>query len=111
LKVFPELVSVEVAEKFWTTYRHGLLHNVTMSRESHGLTHESAAVQIEPNNKVWLNPVLFAARVLETIERDFETFERGPPLPTVNIYGRVPEPIGGVPNYYLGTGSPPSGSK
>lgn len=110
LKTFPELGSPEAAHAFWTTYRHGLLHNVTMSRESHGLTHESAAVQIDANKKVWLNPVLFAEKVIATIEADFETFESGDSLPTVNIYGRVPEQIG-VPSYYLGTGMPPNGSK
>jgi hypothetical protein len=106
LKVFPELASIGAAQTFWTTYRHGLLHNVTMSRESHGLTHESAAVQIDANHKVWLNPVLFAERVVALIEADFHTFESGEPLPTVNVYGRVPE-HSGAPNYYLGTGMPP----
>lgn len=105
LRLFPELETVEAAERFWTTYRHGLLHNVTMSRETHGLTHDSAAVQIDPNGKVWLNPASFSERVLFTIENDFGTFERGQPLPSVYEYGRVPN-LGGTPDYYLGTGMP-----
>ena len=77
-----------------------------MSKETHGLTHESAIVEIGPNGKVWLNPVLFSERVLDTIEADFNVFESGGALPTVNIYGRVPEKDGAL-NYYLGTGMPP----
>ncbi|MFO1205530.1 MAG: hypothetical protein U1E63_07375 [Burkholderiales bacterium] len=32
LQVLPELKTTQVAQTFWTTYRHGLLHNVTMPR-------------------------------------------------------------------------------
>jgi len=111
LKVLPELQTAGTAQAFWTTYRHGLLHNVTMSRETHGLTHDSRLIDIQSNGKVWLNPVQFSERVLATIEADFATFERGNPLPTVNIYGRIPDQSG-TPNYYLGTGTPPGqGSK
>ena len=106
LKVLPELQTVGTAQAFWTTYRHGLLHNVAMSKETHGLTHDTGIVQVESNGKVWLNPVLFSERVLGTIEADFTVFESGGVLPTVNIYGRVPERAG-APNYYLGTGTPP----
>jgi hypothetical protein len=107
LRVLPELQTAGTAQAFWTTYRHGLLHNVAMSKETHGLTHDSPIVQVEANGKVWLNPVSFSARVLETIEADFDVFESGGPLPTVNIYGRVTDQGGGLPNYYLGTGMPP----
>jgi hypothetical protein len=108
LKLFPELQSDAVAQSFWTIYRHGLLHNVTMSRESHGLTLDSPrAVEVQADGKVWLNPVLFAERVVATIDRDFETFERGQPLSTVNVYGIAPGPHGS-PSSYVGTGLPPS---
>ncbi len=107
LKVLPELSTAGTAQAFWTTYRHGLLHTVAMSRETHGLTHDSRIVDVEPSGKVWLNPVLFSERVLSTIEADFSTFESGGALPSVNIYGRVPEQAG-TPNYYLGTGTPPT---
>jgi hypothetical protein len=110
LKVFPELKNESAAHAFWTTYRHGLLHNVTMSKETHGLTHDRPIVDIQPGGKVWLNPVLFADRVLSTIENDFLTFEAGTPaLPVVNVYGRVPEHPG-APNQYQGTSTPPGKS-
>lgn len=106
LKVLPELSTSEAAKKFWQNYRHGLLHNVTMSQESHGLTHDTAIVTIEENGKVWLNPILFAQRVLVTIEADFETFEGGQPLPKVAVYGTEPRPDG--PSIlYMGTSTPP----
>ena len=106
-----ELGNSNVAQTFWTTYRHGLLHNVTMSRETHGITHDSLKiVDVESSGKIWLNPVLFSERVLCTIENDFPTFEGGSPaLPTVSIYPRVPEHPG-APYYYLGTGTPPGQS-
>lgn len=106
LKIFPELGGRDKAQAFWTGYRHGLLHNVTMSRQSHGLTHDKPVVEIESNGKVWLNPPLFAQRVLDTIEGDFATFERGTPLPTVVAVASPPGPQG-FSNIYLGTGTPP----
>jgi hypothetical protein len=107
LKVLPELGTVSAAQTFWTTYRHGLLHNVTMSSETHGLTHDSPIVDIQPSGKIWLNPVLFSQRVLSTIESDFATFEGGAPaLPIVNIHEVAPG-CPGAPNFYLGTGAPP----
>jgi hypothetical protein len=107
-KVLPDLDSDDAARTFWTTYRHGLLHNVTMSRETHGLTHDSLkAVEVHASGKVWLHPVLFSERVLSVIENDFATFEGGPkPLPVVYGYVQVPEHPG-APNYYQGTGTLP----
>jgi hypothetical protein len=108
LKALPELGTTEAAILFWNSYRHGLLHNVTMNRESHGLTHDSEIVCIE-KDKVWLNPVLFAERIISTIENDFEIFEKGKlPLPTVAEYGRVPENRDSSP-YFLGTSVVPPG--
>lgn len=106
-RVFHELLSDVDARAFWTTYRHGLLHNVTMFRETHGLTHDCPhAIEIQSDGKVWLNPALFSRRVVETIEGDFATFEGGsPPLPSV-YYGRAPLSDSGS-SYYRGTGTPP----
>lgn len=108
MKVIPELRTEKEARTFWTEYRHGLLHNVTMSSDSHGLTHDTnTVVDVQPGGKVWLNPVRFSERVLSTIENDFPTFEGGTSaLPAVNRYGRVPE-YPGAPDYYLGTSTPP----
>ena len=106
LKVLPELRTIEAAKKFWWNYRDGLLHNVTMSRASHGLTHDTAIVTVEANGKVWLNPILFAQRVLDVIEADFEVFVGGQPLPRVTVYETEPQP-GGAPIRYLGTSTFP----
>ena len=106
LHVLPELKTPEAAQLFWTTYRHGLLHNVTLSRETHGLTLEGLIVEVQSNGKVWLNPVLFSERVLARIEADFGTFEGGHPLPAVSIHSPNPDRTG-APNYYLGTSAPP----
>lgn len=112
LKFLPELGTAQSAQLFWTTYRHGLLHNVTMSRETHGLTHDSRIVEVHSDGRVWLNPVLFARRILASIEADFHTFQRGDPLPAVSVYGRVPDSTSTSP-YILGTAAPPrrDGSK
>jgi hypothetical protein len=96
-----------ITHEFWTTYRHGILHNVTMSPEAHGLTHQiDDVVQVHADGKIWLNPFRFSQRVLETIEKDFETFERGYPLPTANVYTR-PSDSRGTFDPFTGTGAPP----
>ena len=110
VKVLPELKTTVAAELFWRSYRHGLLHNVTLSRESHGLTHDRGIVTVEADGKVWLNPVLFAERVISTIDSDFATFEKGPSLPVVTAYGTPPQPAG-ISTIYLGTSSPPRSGK
>jgi hypothetical protein len=104
LSLFPELGSVEVAEKFWHVYRHGILHDVTMSHESHGLRVDCPAVAVEANGKVWLNPALFSERVVSMIQSDFQTFSSGRlPLSVVTPY------VVGSHTYY-GTGMPISAS-
>lgn len=39
LHIFPELGTDAVAQQFWESYRHGLLHNVVLNMESHGLSY------------------------------------------------------------------------
>ena len=110
LVALPELLSRENANMFWSIYRHGLLHNVALSKESHGLSQDKPVLEIEANGQVWLNPDLFAERVLSLIRNDFTTFERGVSLPTVApIYGVVPPTEN--PSLYFGTGMPPGGSR
>lgn len=106
LDVFPELRTTTVAEKFWWNYRHGLLHNVTMSQANHGLTHDTIIVKIETDGKVWLNPVLFAQRVLDTIRADFEVFEGGQPLPEVTAHSTELQ-SDGTQTIYMGTSTFP----
>ena len=110
LKVLPELKTATAAKVFWRSYRHGLLHNVTLSRQSHGLTHDRAIVTVEANGRVWLNPVLFAEKVIATIESDFSTFEKGPLLPVVTAYATPPQ-TSGFSTIYLGTGTPPGSGR
>lgn len=105
LTFLPELGDEKSAQLFWTTYRHGLLHNLTLSRETHGLTHDTRIVEVHSGGRVWLNPVLFAQRILSRIEADFETFEGGNPLPAVSVYGRVPDFSNASP-YVMGTAVP-----
>lgn len=105
--VLPDLLTQADARVFWSTYRNGLLHHVTLSRETHGLTHDSSrAVEVRSDGKVWLNPDRFCREVLSAIENDFAMFECGMPLSTVYV-DNPPQPTPGVPNPYLGTGVPP----
>lgn len=106
LGVLPELQDAKNANMFWAIYRHGILHNVALSRETHGLSHIKPIVEVWPNGKVWMNPNLFATRVLDTIRKDFTRFEAGVPLPQPQ---RVFEGAPGTPSYtsYWGTAMPP----
>jgi hypothetical protein len=74
LGVLPELKDTKNANLFWSIYRHGVLHNVALSRETHGLSSIKPIVEVWPNGKVWMNPNLFAKRVLDTIRNDFARF-------------------------------------
>lgn len=84
LQVLPELQTEQAAKNFWSMYRDGLLHKVTLSRERHGLSYKKPVVEPWPNGDFWLNPRLFAERVVNTIRADFATFERGAALAVVS---------------------------
>ena len=83
--VVPGLKSEDVARTFWSAYRHGLLHEVTLARETRRgaalpvawLSHDVPLFSIDQNGEYWLHPVLFAERVVAVIEGDFQTFENG----------------------------------
>jgi hypothetical protein len=86
VRVFPELANRDQANRIWSVYRNGLLHMVTLSSETRSgiklpislLSHDNAsAFVIDTNGYFWINPVLFAEGVLNTIEADFKTFEMG----------------------------------
>jgi hypothetical protein len=110
LGVLPELQDLKNANLFWAIYRHGILHNVALSRETHGLSHTKPIVEVWPNGKVWMNPNLFGKRVLDTIRNGFTRFEMGVPLPRPQ---QEFEGAPGTPSYtsYWGTGKPPGGAK
>ena len=116
-KIFPELLSTDNAEKFWKIFRHGLLHQVTFfSRDIRGIalpgscvTHDiPVVINVEADGVFVLHPVLFAKRVLDLIESDFEMF-RGKKkrstdsLPTERTR-KVPGPVPlSYPGTYRGT--------
>ena len=82
-KIFPELIDDQAAKNFWETYRHGLLHQVTVSLKnrrgvelpSGWLSHNFETIKVDKAGNFCVHPVKFSKRVVETIERDFETFE------------------------------------
>jgi hypothetical protein len=104
LTVLPELQSESSANQFWSMYRHGLLHKVTLSKENHGLSHAKPVIEQWLNGFFWVNPELLAKRVLDTIRANFALFERGAALPaiaTMNTLGTS----------FIGTVFPPGGDR
>jgi len=107
VSVFPELTSQNYARHFWQVYRNGLLHQVTVSQKNKKgikmpdgwVSNDVAVVSKDSNGDFWVHPSKFAKRVIDTIEKDFATFEAqhspGYPLPTVHQFPTV-----------LGTGVP-----
>jgi hypothetical protein len=86
VNLIPELGNGDHARNFWRTYRNGLLHAVTLNTETRsGMTLPPSSVSqdkpscfsIDPSGSYWVNPELFAKRVLSIIESDFNTFEIG----------------------------------
>jgi hypothetical protein len=110
LSVLPELEHEARANSFWAIYRHGILHHVALSRESHGLSLVKPIVEVWPNGKVWMNPILFAQRVLDAIRNNFALFEAGVPLPQAQ---QIVEQLPGVPPgvTYWATGMPPGSGR
>lgn len=106
LGILPELGNRANAELFWRNYRNNLLHKVALSEESHGLSQDKPILEVCANGKVWLNPHLFAERVLATIRNDFDTFEKGVALPQVFPLHEQPTTSSAY-SIYLGTGMPP----
>ncbi len=106
--VFPELKSQKDPPHFWQVYRNGLLHQVTFSKRKNRqgiklpdgwVSNKGAAVSIDSNGDFWVHPSQFAKRVIDTIEKDFPTFEgqHSPdhPLPSVHQFRTI-----------MGTGAP-----
>ncbi len=106
--IFPALPTIEVALKFWNVFRNGILHQVTLSRENRSgtlmpegwLSHDiDTAISIEPDGRFLIHPVNFSKQIVEKIESDFATFEKGSafstklpkvkPHPTATNAGRI----------------------
>jgi hypothetical protein len=84
VKLFPILQDDQVARQFWQIYRNGILHEVTLSQMDRKKTpmpigwispKYQAAVAIESDESLWINPIVFAQRIIQIIETDFSTFE------------------------------------
>lgn len=83
VKMFP-VFNNESAKRFWQVYRHGIMHQATLSLKldtrismpGYGwLSGEVKDVEIDSNGDFWVNPVSFAKYVINTIENDFVNFE------------------------------------
>jgi len=107
---FGELKNPQIARTFWTIYRHGLLHEVTLSRlrRSGGalpdawLSHDMPLFTVDAKGDYWLNPVPFATRIIETIEADFSVFETGS-----QVTGQFPRVISVPTSFCTATGNTP----
>lgn len=95
LALFPQLEDTEIAKQFWTVYRHGLVHQVSMkdvktrdSRQFKGwLGKNSKAIAVKSTGAAYeflVDPVQFAAKIVETIGGDFSTF-LGPNSPNHSL--------------------------
>ena len=90
-RIFPVLPTIEAARKFWNIFRNGILHQVTLSRENRSgtlmpegwLSHDiNSAINIESDGSFLINPVHFAKHIINKIESDFATFEKGSAVST-----------------------------
>lgn len=114
--MFPDLSTTEVAWKFWNIYRNGILHQVTLSRENKRgvimpegwLSHDiDSALKIESDGSFLIHPVLFTKYIVDIIENDFATFEKGSAvstkLPKVKQHPTAKNAGQGVQSIVLGT--------
>jgi len=81
-EMFPALPNGKAARNFWKIYRNGILHQVTLSRDTAmpdgWLSYEiDSAISVESDGSFLIHPVLFSKHVLHIIENDFATFEQG----------------------------------
>jgi len=100
IAILPKLGDQKTARQFWDAYRHGLLHQVTLSLKKRQInkrivwkvTHDIGGIlHRHSNGDFFIHPVNFAKKVINVIENDFSTFEgqHSPdhPLPTVQQEG------------------------
>jgi hypothetical protein len=83
IRVFPILNDEKTAKDFWHIYRHGILHQSTMSQlKNNGikmpdgwLSGDVKNIEIDSTGAFWVNPVEFARQVISIINKDFQCFE------------------------------------
>lgn len=115
IAVLPALRDVATARQFWAVYRHGFLHQATLSAVARGgascrvgwLTHDTAEpFEIRPDGSFLVHPVLLSQQIVRAIEADFAVFAGtaagAPPLARVERLDPVT-----IPSAYLGTRSRP----
>ncbi len=115
IAILPALRDVATARQFWAVYRHGFLHQATLSAAARGgaslpvgwLTHDTAEpFEIRRDGSFQLHPVLLSQAIVGAIETDFAVFAGtaagSPPLARVERLDPVT-----IPSAYLGTRSRP----
>jgi hypothetical protein len=78
LKMFPSLKDTDTARKFWEVYRHGLLHQAALKAGDMllAVAVHGEAQEIEFDGHAFtVSPVKFSQKVVNTIEKDFPTYE------------------------------------
>jgi len=110
VRIFRELTNVTVARQFWAAYRHGFLHQATLSTSTQSgsplptgwLSHDiKEAIQLMPDGSFCLHPVLFSQKIVSEIKAHFDVFAGtvagAPPLATVSGFQPItihPTPMG-----------------
>jgi len=102
VKIFCTLKDEATARQFWAVYRHGFLHQATLSRSTRRgtplpigwLTHDiSEAIQIMPDGSFCMHPVLFSQKIVNEIRADFAAFAGtvagAPPLARVEPFNPI----------------------
>jgi hypothetical protein len=110
--LFPVFTTDAHAYEFWTVYRHGFLHQATLSdvaRNGSGLPKGwlsqdlGTPVEVATDGSFRLDPVSFSRRVIKTIEADFAIFVgAGTAAPALADAGPLVHSLG---HTILGTGS------
>jgi len=82
-EVFPVFNShLDSEKRFWQVFRHGIMHQATLSLKDSAhirmpgygwLSGDVDILEIKDGD-IWVNPVGFSKHVLDTIEKDFDTF-------------------------------------
>lgn len=115
ISIVPALRDVATARQFWKIYRHGFLHQATLSAVARSgesplvgwLTHDTAEpFVIRPDGSFQVHPVLLSEAIIGAIEADFAVFAGtaagAPPLARVERLDPVT-----IPSIYWGTRNPP----
>jgi hypothetical protein len=113
--ILPALRDVGTARHFWAVYRHGFLHQATLSAVARSgaalpvgwLTHDTREpFEMRQDGSFQVHPVLLSEAFVRAIEGDFAVFvgtaAGAPPLARVERLDPVT-----IPSAFLGTRSPP----